>query len=72
MSVLPGRWSASVTICPCVYVVQNISNLRARLSKAADDQGIVASTPGSVNLVSTRLRMVLHVYLPADQRDTWP
>jgi hypothetical protein len=31
--------------------VQAIANLRAKLSKAADDQGILSATPGGVNLV---------------------
>lgn len=38
---------------PVSAIVQGISNLRAKLSKANDDQGIISATPGGVNIVPT-------------------
>jgi hypothetical protein len=51
----------SVASQPALTCFQEISNLRAKLSKAADDQGIVTTTPGGVNLVTTVL--LTHVTL---------
>lgn len=47
----PNRTYTSTIADHFLSVLQAISNLRAMLSQANDDQGIVGTTPGSVNLV---------------------
>lgn len=63
-----------MAIC-CMYVctplsvrvyIQAISKLRATLSGADDDQGIVGTTTGSVNIVRN-LAQILIVMCPADE-----